>query len=711
MVYLDLILNLSLLIALSVVSGFIEQRWPHPGRRGVLLQGALFGAVAVIGMLRPLVVGPGVIFDGRSVMISLCALFYGPLAAAVAVLATIGCRLCIGGPGTLMGVLVILSSAGIGLTVRVRLNPRATPPTAWQLYLLGLTVHLAMVLLMFTIPGDAAATAIRRVGPPVLLLYPLATILAGKILADQVEAVRTRDALQRSEEQFRSIVENAPDPIFIQSDYTFAYLNPAALRLFRADSPEALIGTPVLERFHPDYHDAILERIHRLNEERKPVLQLFEHKYLRCDGSAVWVETAGHPIVYKGRNGALVFVRDIEERKHAEAEKEKLQAQFLQAQKMEAVGRLAGGVAHDFNNMLFVILGYADLALDRLEPSSPFYSEFSEIRAAALRSTAITRQLLAFARRQTIAPKVLDLNDTVAGMLKMLRRLIGEDIDLTWSPGPGLGAVKMDPGQIDQILANLLVNARDAIAGVGKVVIETGETVLDADYCTVHPGFVPGRFVRLAVSDTGCGMDRETLGKLFEPFFTTKAPGTGTGLGLSTVYGIVKQNNGFINVYSEPGQGTTVKIYLPPHEEGIVEAAAPEAEAAAVGHQEAVLLVEDENAIRQLAEKMLVKLGFTVLAAPTPKQAIDLAKQHAGRIDLLVTDVVMPEMNGRDLAAEIRSLYPEIKTLFMSGYTADVIAHHGVLEPGVHFLQKPFSQVELASAIRRVLRDPAGSTG
>ena len=703
MVYLDLLLNLSLLVALSVVSVFIEQRWPHHGRRGVFLQGALFGAVAVIGMLRPMTLGPGLIFDGRSVMVSLCALFYGPLAAAVAVLMTMACRLAIGGPGMVMGLLVIVSSAGIGLVGRRFLSPWKEAPSVGELYMVGLAVHLAMVALMFTLPGEAAWATIRRVGLPVLILYPLATILAGKILSDQVQAVHTREALRDTEERFRSIVEGAPDPIFIQSDGRFAYLNPAAVRLLGAPSPEALIGTPMLDRVHPDFHQAVHQRLHRLNEARQPVNRALAQPFIRLDGSPVWVETVGQPIVYDGKEGALVFVRDISERKEAEDRQEKLQAQLLQAQKMEAVGRLAGGVAHDFNNMLSVILGYSEMALDRLDPQAPFHGEFTEIHKAAERSAAITRQLLAFARQQTITPVVLDLNNTVAGMLNMLRRLIGEDIDLVWKPGASLGPVKMDPGQIDQILANLVVNARDAIAGVGKVTIETENVFFDAVYCAEHAGFIPGRFVMLAVSDNGCGMTPHTMDKLFEPFFTTKEKGRGTGLGLATVYGIVKQNNGFINVYSEPGNGTTIKIYLPRHERASGEETAEEAQAPSLDRHGTVMVVEDEAAIRQLAEKMLEALGLAVIVAGTPRQAIDTAERYNGRIDLLLTDVVMPEMNGRDLAAEIRSLYPELKVLFMSGYTANVIAHHGVLDEGVHFIQKPFSKQELAEGIRRAL--------
>jgi nitrogen-specific signal transduction histidine kinase/CheY-like chemotaxis protein len=397
------------------------------------------------------------------------------------------------------------------------------------------------------------------------------------------------------------------------------------------------------------------------------------------------------------------MIEDITDRKRAEEEREKLHAQLVHAQKMESVGRLAGGVAHDFNNMLGVILGHAEIAMDQVDPAEPLFTDLREIRRAAERSADLTRQLLAFARKQTVAPRVLDLNETVEGMLKMLQRLIGEDIDLAWLPGTSVWPVKVDPAQIDQVLANLCVNARDAIAGVGKVTIETENVSFDEAYCAEHPGFVPGDFVLLAVSDDGCGMDQETRGKIFEPFFTTKGVSQGTGLGLATVYGIVKQNNGFINVYSEPGKGTTFKIYLSRHaaEADQIRKESP-VPPAARGH-ETILLVEDEPAILKMATMMLERQGYRVLAASAPGEAVRVAGEHAGEIHLLMTDVVMPEMNGRDLAKNLMSLYPDLMCLFMSGYTANVIAHRGVLDEGVHFIQKPFSMLDLAAKVREVL--------
>lgn len=400
---------------------------------------------------------------------------------------------------------------------------------------------------------------------------------------------------------------------------------------------------------------------------------------------------------------ALGEVRERTAHRLAEEEKAILQSQLLQAQKMESIGRLAGGVAHDINNMLGVIIGNVELAMRKITPEHPLQKELLGISTAAERAAGITKQLLAFARKQTVAPKVLDLNETVEAMLKILRRLIGENIDLSWQPGAGLWPVMLDPSQEDQILANLCVNARDAIADVGTLIIETGNAVFNAADCAKHADLLPGEYVLLAVSDNGCGMDKETSEKIFEPFFTTKEVGQGTGLGLATVYGIVKQNNGFINVYSEPGRGTTFRIYLPRYLGPVTIDGETATEEIPKGRGEIVLLVEDEPTLLEMTKQILEMLDYNVLAAASPGEAILLSDAHDGVIQLLMTDVVMPGMNGRDLAERIRSVRPEMKCLFTSGYTADIIAHHGVLDEGVQFIQKPCSIKELAIKVREVL--------
>lgn len=521
------------------------------------------------------------------------------------------------------------------------------------------------------------------------------------------ERKRAEEALQRSEALYRLVVENINDIVwtFDLSSMTYTFVSPSLQRILGYDEETMVKNLDVI--FTPETKQHVLKAFGKFiesNAEEDILVMDAEHRHK--DGSLIWMEISASPLKDDLGNivGFLGTTRDITERRWAEEEKAKLEGQLHQAQKMESVGRLAGGVAHDFNNMLGIIIGHAELAMGQVDPSHPLHVNLEEILKAANHSADLTRQLLAFARKQTIAPKVLDLNATVEGMLKMLRRLIGEDIVLNWQPKADLWPVKVDPSQIDQILANLCVNSRDAIAGVGKMIIETGNRTFDGDYCGAHAGFTPGEYVMMAVSDDGCGIDKKTMANIFEPFFTTKEMGKGTGLGLATVYGIVKQNRGFINVYSEPEQGTTFTIYLSRHKGKASQMQKAALAEPAVRGYETILLVEDEPAILELIMLMLEKLGYTVLTAGTPGDSIRLAAgKHAGEIHLLMTDVVMPEMNGKDLAGNLLFLYPHLKRLFMSGYTADVIAHNGIMDEGVSFIQKPFSMKELATKVREAL--------
>lgn len=395
--------------------------------------------------------------------------------------------------------------------------------------------------------------------------------------------------------------------------------------------------------------------------------------------------------------------RDVSERKRVEEESMKLQEQLLQARKLEAVGVLAGGVAHDFNNILGVIIGYAELTMGEMSPGDPLRKNLDKILDAAQRSSNITRQLLAFARKQTIAPVLLNVNETVEAMLKMIRRLIGENIELTWHPAKSPCLVMMDPSQFDQLLLNLCVNARDAIGGIGKIIIEADAVLVDEGYSLSETDVMSGEYAQLSVSDNGHGMDKETRKHIFEPFFTTKSMGRGTGMGLSTVYGIIKQNKGFINVYSELGTGTTFKIYIPlsagksPAETNAIDQDIP------CGQGETILLVEDDPMILEISATMLKNLGYAILFAGTPREALRIVSESVSPIHLLITDVVMPEMNGKDLAQRILAIRPQMKCLFMSGYTADIIANQGVLDEGVKFIPKPFTLRDLAEKVREAL--------
>ena len=507
---------------------------------------------------------------------------------------------------------------------------------------------------------------------------------------------QVEQSLRESEERFKALHNASFGGIGIHDKGLILECN-QGLAEMTGYAVDELIGMNGLLLIAPESRDMVMGKIVAGDE------RAYEAMGQRKNGERFPLRIEGRNIPFRGRQVRCVEFRDISENRRHEAERERLQAQLVQAQKMESVGRLAGGIAHDFNNMLGVILGHVELAMYRVEAGHPLEAGLREIRRAAQRSADLTRQLLAFARKQTVTPRVLDLNHTVEGMLTMLRRLIGEDVELRWLPGQDCWAISIDPSQIDQILANLCINARDAISDTGIITIETGSAVLDEAYCAAHVGFVPGEYTVLAVSDSGCGMDAEMRSHLFEPFFTTKEVGKGTGLGLAMVYGIVKQNDGFINVYSEPGLGSTFRIYFPRH---AARVAAPlaEARAAAPGGEETILLVEDEPMILGIARTMLQAHGYKVIAAATPGEAIALAREHHGDLHLLMTDVVMPEMNGRDLAKTLLSLYPDLKRLFMSGYTANVIAHHGVLDEGVHFIQKPFSMAELGKKVREALR-------
>ena len=387
----------------------------------------------------------------------------------------------------------------------------------------------------------------------------------------------------------------------------------------------------------------------------------------------------------------------------AEKYRKKMEKQLGQAQKLEAVGRLAGGVAHDYNNITNVIMGYSEMALEKTKKDDPLYKFLQEIYEAARRSMKLTRQLLTFARCQSIAPVVLDINQAVEGAMKMLNRMIGEDIDLIWHPGKEIWPIEIDPSQIDQILTNLCVNSRDAISSVGKIIIETTNIEFDRHYCAANQNFIPGEFVQLTVTDNGKGMNKDTLEKIFEPFFSTKTAVRNTGFGLATVYGIIQQNNGFINVYSEPGKGTSFKIYIPRVKGRMVETISDSAEEIPLGRNEILLVVEDEPALLSLVEQMLKELRYRVLAANSPKEAVVLAERHSGKISLLITDVIMPQTTGRDLANRLQAAYPDLTVLFMSGYTSNVITHRGFLDKNASLLQKPFSKKELAIRVRKVL--------
>ena len=516
-------------------------------------------------------------------------------------------------------------------------------------------------------------------------------------IQDITERRAAVDALRESNERHRAILKTAMDGfLLVDAEGRLREVNDAYAQMSGYSVAE-LLTMRVAELEAIETRQEIAERIARLSASGQ---ERFETRHRRKDGSTF--DIAMNVQVHGPDGGQFVaFIQDVSARKRAEAERAAMQAQLQQAQKMESVGRLAGGVAHDFNNMLGVILGYVDIALQQVATGSQLREDLEEVRRVAVRSVELTRQLLAFARRQNVAPKVLDLNATVAGMMKMLERLIGEDITIDWKPQAALWPVRIDPSQVDQILANLCVNSRDAIVGPGRLVIETAHRRFTARDLALHPEATAGEYVQLSVSDNGAGMSEETMSHLFEPFYTTKALGKGTGLGLATVWGIVRQNDGFIDV-SSSADGTSFRIYVPRYEgEETVQATEVLPLTKSRG-RETILLTEDEPGILALAARMLEQQGYHVLRARSPEEAMRIAGEHAGKIHLLVTDVVMPVMNGSELAQRLLALYPSMKRLFMSGYAADVAAH-GVLDSGMHFLPKPFSQEELLHRVRETL--------
>ncbi len=518
--------------------------------------------------------------------------------------------------------------------------------------------------------------------------YGIARDISGRKQAEEV--------LRESEERYRLLSDLTMEGIVIHKNGMAIDLNSSMADML-GYRREELFAKDFLGFVHEDDRELVWKNL------AKDYAAPYAIRMLRKNGEYFYAEVEARNFKQKGENWRVSAIRDISVQKQAEENQKRLQAQLIQAQKMESVGRLAGGVAHDFNNMLGVILGYTELAVNHVPADTRLGEYLKQIHGAAKRSADMTQQLLAFARKQTIAPKVLDLNETVAGMITMLHRLIGENIDLVWRPAPEVVPVKMDPSQLDQIMANLCVNARDAISGVGRLTIETAPAVFDQAYCADRPEAAPGAFARLTVSDDGCGMDRQTLEKLFEPFFTTKEIGAGTGLGLATVYGIVKQNDGFVEVESTPSIGTTFHLFLPLYREDAESGPQRVAPPRTTAGSETVLLVEDEPMILEMTTMMLELQGYRVLPAGKPTEALRLADEHAGEIHLLITDVIMPEMNGRDLAVRLQAGYPRVKCLFMSGYTASVIGPHGVLDEGFAFIQKPFSMSDLCNRVRDVL--------
>lgn len=523
---------------------------------------------------------------------------------------------------------------------------------------------------------------------------------------DITEQVRSQEALTKVEHIYRQAILSVGGVPY-QRDYAgdgYAFLGEGFEQLtgFSAEEMTGALYSSRVRRAesYGEYANLPFKERQQLARAGKIALWREDSLFERKDGSLVWLADHAVPIYENGQViGALGILMDITERKRAEEERQLLHKQLAQVQRMEMIGQMAGGVAHDFNNLLAIILMRTEMAMLAVDKSSPVYRHLSEILTTGRRSAEVTRQLLGFARRQPIAPRVLDLNHVVEGLLPMVRRLINEGIELSWRPAPDLGAVKVDPAQIDQILVNLCINARDAITGSGQIIVATQSATLDDHYVAGQPDLAAGEYIVLSVSDNGSGMEKAVIEHIFEPFFTTKEVGQGTGLGLATVYGIVQQNRGHIVVHSDPGLGTTFRVYLPKHGDSVEqrhETALPEV---THGQGETVLLVEDEAAVLDMCAEGLRHLGYTVISTNSPSQAIQLSASHRDHIDLLLTDVVMAEMSGQELAERLTTEHPALRVLYMSGYPIDLIARRGVLSEEICLLSKPFTLDELAHRV------------
>jgi hypothetical protein len=556
---------------------------------------------------------------------------------------------------------------------------------------------IPFVIISGTIGEENAVEALKAGAHDFLVKGRLARLVhvVERELREARERAARREAeaaLRESERRYRRIIETTNEGVWIiDANSRTTFMNPRMAAMLGVD-PKSMIGASIFDYVRDEATVKALEQ-HEARAAGQSEIRLE-----RRDGNATWALLDTTPIVDGSGQyeGALVMAMDVSSRK-------RLEEQLRQAQKMEAVGSLAGGIAHDFNNLLSVILSGTSLVLEGLKPGDPIIAELEEVRRAGERAGALTRQLLAFSRQQLLEPRTLDLNQIVLGLEKMLRRLMGEDIELSLLLSHMLGKIHADPGQIEQIIMNLVVNARDAMPQGGKVSIESGNCQLTPAYTALHLGVTPGDYVMMAITDTGIGMDADTRNRIFEPFFTTKEKGRGTGLGLSTVFGIVQQSGGHIWVYSEPGKGTTFKVYFP-RKDGPVDAPAtvPPSPLTLRG-VETILLVEDEDQVRAISRTILRRYGYNVLEAQNGGEAFLICERYTAKIHLLVTDVVMPRMSGRQLAERLAPMRPDMRVLYVSGYTENSVVHHGVLDAGIAFLQKPITPDALLRKVREVL--------
>ncbi|MEX2181739.1 MAG: ATP-binding protein [Gemmatimonadaceae bacterium] len=698
MVLQELVHNAALLLAIVLIFD-VRDRWAIGAlsRRGTLVldlaTGAAVGVAALLILWSGVRVAAGGLVDTRSVLFFISGLYLGAVPTLVAaVMGILGRVFLVGGPAAATGVAVIVTSAGIGLLWRNFRRERLTEIAWYEFLTAGVIVNAVLLLDVWLFIGPARDTVIPQLAPAALVVFPLLTVALGLIAA-----ARARRAVEHATTRLEAAALDAAADATAITDVNgnFIWVNPAFTQLTGYRPDEAIGRNPRdLQRSGEQDHAFYAQMWATLLAGKVWAGELTNR---RKDGTVYLEEQSITPVMDDKGTVAhfIAFKRDITARRQ-------LEAQYRQAQKMEGIGRLAGGIAHDLNNLLTVINGTVELALPSARNDPALRNDLIEIHRAGDRAAALTRQLLAFSRRQVMRPEVLDLNAVTTELLKMLTRVIGEDIVVETALAPDLGNIRADAGQVEQILMNLAVNARDAMPEGGTLTIATANVEIDEEFAARHVTMTPGRHVRLTVSDTGIGMDDATQARIFEPFFTTKRVGKGTGLGLSTVYGIVKQSGGTIWLYSEAGHGTTFKIYFPQVDDAARERR-PDTDRSIVGGKETILVVEDEDAIRFVAARVLAMQGYRVLNAATGTDALAVVAAQAERVDLLLTDMVMPGMTGPELATAMVAKYPGLKVIFTSGYSADAVARQFGISEASHFISKPYGLADLAREVRRAL--------
>lgn len=690
-VFIALVNNAALLITLAYAYSLISVYEKERSLWLKMVLGFVVGAIGLCIMMLTYEAESGIKFDARSVLLAGSGLFLGTTPTVIAMLLTGVITWVEAGPGTTAGLTVILTSGLIGILWRGMKRDTLVDISWGELYIFGVIVHIATLAFFFVLlPMEEAARVLDKTWLPVVIVYPIVTMLFGRIMALRLQRERDARFIRESEERHRSL--------FADNHSAMLLIDPADGQIL--DANHAAIKFYGLDRAHlckKRIADVTAPPETRTGDEPppRPGEPLIAKHHAR-GGQVRDVQIYSDTITTDGRPLRYAIIHDITEQK-------RLEDQLQQAQKMEAVGWLAGGVAHDYNNKLQAVLGFAEMAEKEAIGRPRLRGYLGEIRKAARHSAQLTMQLMAFARKQTLLPEVLNMNTTISHMLKMIKNMVGEDIEVEWKPGHDLWHVLTDASQIDRVLVNLALNARDAMPDVGKIVIETRNVHVNNEMANRFNELLPGDYVMISISDTGAGMTTEQLRHIFEPFYSTKGIGRGTGLGLASVYGIVKQNKGFIDVRSKTGTGSTFEVYLPRTLEKAVEPVLDKPVETNKRGDETVMLVEDEKLVLELIQETLRDAGYTVLAASDPQDAVNMAENYPDRIDLLVTDVVMPGMNGRMLYDHLSAKRSGLKVLYMSGYTANANISRGVLDNKVNYMQKPFSINTIANKVREVL--------